>query len=119
MTPSQEIDKQILELSDWRGRLMTRIRALIHEADPDIVEEWKWGTGVYTHTVMICAVGAFKDHIKINFFRGASLPDPEGLFNGGLEAKLSRSIDLLETDPFHEAGFQALIRTSVALLSSK
>jgi hypothetical protein len=71
------------------------LRELIHEADPDLTEEWKWNTAVWTHNGNVCAVGAFKDHIKLNFFKGASLPDPYGLFNSGLDAKASRSIDLM------------------------
>jgi hypothetical protein len=88
MNPSEQIDHQIAELNDWRGVLMTKLRRLIHEADSEIAEEWKWGTGVWTHKGMVCALGAFKDHIKVNFFKGALLKDPNKLFNSGLEAKV-------------------------------
>lgn len=87
MNASELIDKQIAELADWRGQLFVRLRNLIHEADPDITEEWKWGTGVWTHNGMVCAVAAFKDHLKVNFFQGALLIDPNKLFNAGLDAK--------------------------------
>lgn len=96
MNASERIDKRIAELDDWRGKLFAKVRTLIHEADPDIVEEWKWDTGIWSHNGLVCAVGAFKDHLKINFFKGASLEDPNGLFNAGLEAKATRAIDLHE-----------------------
>ena len=84
MTPSELIDKQIQEAGGWKGELIAKLRKLIHEADPEIQEEWKWDVGVYVHTGMVCAVSAFKDHIKINFFKGAAVQDPHKLFNNGL-----------------------------------
>jgi hypothetical protein len=90
---SQQITKQIEELGDWRGTLCARLRKLINEADPNLTEEVKWGTAVWTSNELVCAVGAFKDHVKLNFFKSASLNDPKGLFNAGLDAKATRAID--------------------------
>ncbi len=118
MNPSKLIDKKIADLADWRGGLFARLRTLILAADPNIVEEWKWNTAVWTHNGMICAVGAFKDHMKINFFRGASLEDPHGLFNAGLEAKATRAIDVHEGDTVDESALTDLIRAAVAYNSA-
>src|SRR3970282_283428 len=107
-TPSQLITNQIAELADWRGKMLAQLRQLIHEADPDITEEWKWGTGVWSHNGSVVSIGAFKDHVKVNFFKGASLNDPKGLFNAGLEAKATRAIDLHEGDKLNEAALQDL-----------
>jgi hypothetical protein len=103
-----------------RGKLL-RLRKLILSADPDIVEEWKWDTPVWSHRGNVVAVGAFQDHVKINFFKGASLPDPHGLFNAGLEAKATRAIDLHEGDKINEPALRELVRAAVAhnLTSSK
>jgi hypothetical protein len=90
------------------------MRQLIHDADPEIVEEWKWDTPVFSHAGHVCAIGAFKDHVKLNFFKGASLADPDGLFNAGLEAKTSRAIDLTEGDRVDEDALKRLIRTAIA-----
>ena len=114
MKPSELIDQQIADLPDWRGQMYARLRNLIHEADPDLTEEWKWGTAVWTYNGLVCAVGAFKDHIKINFFKGSSIPDPHGLFNSGLDAKAMRSIDLYEGDTIDEPALKDLIRAAVA-----
>jgi hypothetical protein len=114
MNPSELITKQIADLPDWRGQLFARLRQLILEADPDLKEEWKWSTAVWTHNGLVCAVGAFKDHLKVNFFKGASLPDPHGLFNAGLEAKATRAIDFHEGDNIDESALQDLIRAAVA-----
>jgi hypothetical protein len=114
MNPSELIDQQIAGLDDWRGQVYARLRQLIRASDPDLTEEWKWSTGVWTKNGMVCSVGAFKDHIKINFFKGALLPDPHGLFNSGLEAKTSRSIDFYEGDPIDEPALQDLIRAAAA-----
>src|SRR4051812_12202597 len=92
LTPAQRITNQIASLADWRGPLLARLRQLILEADPAIIEEWKWDTAVWSHKGNVVAIGAFKDHIKLNFFKGAALADPQGLFNAGLEAKASRAI---------------------------
>src|ERR1700680_800310 len=97
MNASEQIDKQIAELDDWRGKMISRLRKIVHDADPDIVEEWKWGTAVFSDSGMVCAVGAFKDHVKVNFFKGALLDDKK-LFNAGLEAKATRAIDISEKD---------------------
>ena len=114
MTPSQLITERITELDDWRGEMLAQLRQLILEADPDIVEAWKWDTPVWTHNGNVVAVGAFKDHMKINFFKGASLNDPHGLFNAGLEAKATRAIDIREGDDINEAALKALIHAAVA-----
>jgi hypothetical protein len=114
MNPSELIDKQIADLGDWRGELLAHFRKLIHAAAPDITEEWKWGTAVYTQKGLVCAASAFKDHAKLNFFKGAYLEDPKGLFNAGLEAKATRAIDLHQGDRLQEAALQDLIRCAVA-----
>jgi hypothetical protein len=114
MKPSELIDKQIADLPDWRGQMFARLRELIHEADPNLTEEWKWNTAVWTYKGMVCALGAFKDHVKINFFKGATLQDPHGLFNAGLDAKTSRSIDLHDGDTINEPALKDLIRAAVA-----
>jgi len=114
LTPSQLITNQIAGLTDWRGQLMSRLRELIHEAAPGITEEWKWGTAVWSQKGNVVAAGAFKDHIKLNFFKGASLDDPKGLFNAGLDAKATRAIDFSEGDEIQEAALMDLIRTAVA-----
>jgi len=90
MDASEQITQHIKALTDWRGKLLARLRKLILATDPDIVEEWKWGTPVWSHKGNVVAVGAFQDHVKVNFFKGASLSDPHGLFNAGLEAKATR-----------------------------
>jgi hypothetical protein len=114
MNPSELIDQQIADLPDWRGQLFARLRQLINEANSELVEEWKWNTAAWSSKGMVCAVSAFKDHVKINFFKGASLPDPHGLFNSGLEAKASRSIDFSEGDGIDEPALKELIRAAVA-----
>ena len=111
-TPSEQIDKQIADLADWRGQRMAELRKIINEADPNLKEDWKWDTPVWTAKANILALGAFKDHLKINFFKGASLEDPKGLFNAGLDAKASRSIDLHEGDSIDEDALKDLIRAA-------
>lgn len=111
---SQLITSHIAELGDWRGKLVARLRKLILAADPDIVEEWKWGTPVWSRKGNVVSVGAFQDHVKINFFKGASLPDPHGLFNAGLEAKATRAIDLYEGDKLNEPALKELVRAAIA-----
>ena len=115
MNASEQITQRINELADWRGKMLARLRKLILAADPGIVEEWKWDTPVWSHRGNVVAVGAFQDHIKVNFFRGASLPDPHGLFNAGLEAKATRAIDLYKGDKLDEPAVRDLIRAAVAL----
>ena len=118
-SPSENIDRFIVGLADWRGDLISRLRALINEAEPALKEDWKWDTPVWSSSGNVCAVGAFKDSVKINFFKGASLPDPQGLFNGGLQAKASRSIDLAEGDSIVEGALQDLVRAAAAHNSVK
>jgi len=112
---AQLVTDYITELADWRGTLLARLRKLILAADPGITEEWKWGTPVWSHNGNVVAVGAFKDHLKINFFKGASLPDPHSLFNAGLDAKATRAIDLSDGDKINEAALKELVRAAVAL----
>lgn len=111
---SSQIDAFIVALAGWQRETVTRLRRLIHEADPDIVEEWKWGVPVYADHGNVCATGVFKNGVKLNFFKGASLPDPTGLFNAGLEAKGSRAIDLAEGEFPNESALTALIREAAA-----
>ena len=119
MNPSELIDNQIKELGDWRGDMFAELRRIIHEADPAITEEWKWGTGVWTHDGMVCAVGAFADHLKINFFQGAALADPESLFNAGLDAKKTRAIDFHAGAKIKRKPLKDLVRAAVALNASR
>jgi len=118
-TPSQNITHHIAELADWRGTLVARLRQLILDANPAMVEEWKWDTPVWSHQGNVVAVGAFKDHVKLNFFKGAALPDPHRLFNAGLDAKATRAIDIHEGDTIDEVALQELIRAAVAQNASK
>jgi hypothetical protein len=113
------INQYIQSLPAWQRDKVARIRELIHKADTGIVEEWKWDTPVFARGGNVCAVGAFADHVKVNFFRGASLDDPHGLFNAGLEAKSSRAIDLREGDALNEPAFEALVRLAAAVGNSK
>ncbi len=114
MNPSEQIDKQIAELADWRGSMIARLRTFIHEADPDITEEWKWDTGVWSHQGLVCAISTFKKAVKMNFFQGASLEDSQKLFNAGLDAKKTRAIDFREGEVVDEAALKDLIRAAVA-----
>ena len=114
MNASELIDNRIAELGDWRGQIMARIRKLVHEAAPDIVEEWKWDTPVWSQNGNVLAAGSFQDHVKINFFEGALLADHH-LFNAGLDAQKTRAIDIYEKDTLDDAAFQDLVRAAVAL----
>ena len=114
MDPSATIDQHIAELSDWRGSLSARLRNLILAAEPDITEEWKWNSPVWSDHGLVVSLGIFKDHIKLNFFQGASISDPQGLFNAGLEAKASRAIDFRAGDAVDAAAVKDLIRAAVA-----
>jgi len=114
VTPSELIDNEIAGIKDWRGPMSARLRALILEAGPELMEEWKWNTAVWTYKGNVCAVGAFKDHVKVNFFQGAKLLDPAGLFNAGLEAKTSRGIDFHEGDEIKEPALKQLVQAAVA-----
>jgi hypothetical protein len=115
---AQLITDYITELGGWRGKLLARLRQLILEAAPGLTEEWKWGTPVWSLKGNVAAVGAFKDHLKINFFKGAALPDPQSLFNAGLDAKATRAVDLFEGDKLNEAALKELVRAAVALNTS-
>jgi len=119
LTPSQNIDKFIKELTDWRGKWIAKFRALILKTAPEVTEEWKWGVPVWAYKGNVVASGVFKDHVKLNFFKGASLNDPKKLFNAGLEAKATRAIDISEGDKLDEAALKDLIRQAVALNSAK
>ena len=115
-SPSDLIDARIEDLGDWRGELLSRIRALIKEADPEVVEEWKWrGVPVWYHAGMICTGETYKNHVKMTFAKGASLKDPSGLFNAGLEGNVRRAIDFHEGDKVDAKALKALIRAAVAL----
>jgi len=113
-SPSQLISMQIAKLDDWRGDVYLRVRELINEAVPGISEAWKWNTAVWESDGLVCAVGAFKDHVKINFFKGASLADPKGLFNAGLDAKGSRAIDIGKGAEIDEPALKELVRKAAA-----
>ena len=114
MDPSKLIDNQIAQLTDWRGKTMAKLRKIIHDAEPEITEEWKRHTAVFTYNGLVLAVGSFKRSVKVNFFQGASLPDPQELFNAGLDAKKTRAIDFYENDKINESELKDLIRSAVA-----
>jgi hypothetical protein len=118
LTPSQRIDNYINGLNDWRGKLLARLRKLILESSPDLTEDWKWETPVWVYKGNVVAGGVFKDHVKLNFFKGASLPDPKKLFNAGLDAKATRAVDIHENDKIDEAALKELVRTAVVLNSA-
>ena len=120
MTDSQLIDRKIEALGDWRGEMLARIRKLIKEADPDVVEEWKWrkpsnpsGVPTWSHAGIICTGETYKDKVKVTFARGASLDDPSGLFNASLDGGTRRAIDFHEGDTLDEEALQALVREAV------
>jgi hypothetical protein len=118
-SPSQLIDARIKELSDWRGETLARVRILIKQADPEVVEEWKWrGVPVWSHAGIICTGETYKNVVKMTFAKGASLEDPSGLFNSSLEGNTRRAIDLHEGDKIDEKALKALIRAAVALNTS-
>ena len=118
-TPSQLIDARIEELRDWRGEKLARIRALVKEADPNVVEEWKWrGVPVWSHDGMICTGETYKEVVKVTFAKGASLEDPAGLFNSSLEGNTRRAIDFHEGDKIDAEALKALVRAAVALNTS-
>ncbi|TIP80668.1 MAG: DUF1801 domain-containing protein [Mesorhizobium sp.] len=115
-TPSQSIDARINELSDWRGEMLARVRTLIKQADPEVVEEWKWrGVPVWEHAGIICTGETYKNVVKMTFAKGASLEDPSGLFNSSLEGNTRRAIDIHEGDQIDDEALKALIRAAVAL----
>ena len=109
------ISKRIAELGDWRGQTLARVRALIREADPEVVEEWKWmGTPVWSHDGILCTGESYKSVVKLTFARGASLEDPTGLFNASLDGKVRRAIDIREAEIIDAPAFRALVRAAVA-----
>jgi hypothetical protein len=118
---SASIDERIKELGDWRGKTLAKVREIIHAADPEIVEEWKWakptnpGTPVWSHGGIVCTGETYKDHVKMTFAKGAALEDPSGLFNSSLEGNVRRAIDIHEGDKVDEAALKDLIRAAVAL----
>jgi len=119
-SPSQLIDARIKELGDWRGETLARLRALIKEADPEIVEEWKWrGVPVWSHAGIICTGETYKNVVKMTFAKGAALADPAGLFNASLEGTTRRAIDVREGETIDEAALKALVRAAVTLNQSK
>ena len=119
-SPSRLIDARIRELGDWRGETLARVRALIKEADPEVVEEWKWwGVPVWSHDGIICTGETYKAVVKLTFAKGASLEDPVGLFNSSLEGNTRRAIDIREGEDLDADAFRALIRAAVALNGSK
>jgi hypothetical protein len=119
-SPSRMIDDRIRELGDWRGETLARLRALIHEADPDVVETWKWrGVPVWEDAGIICTGETYKQVVKLTFAKGAALPDPSGLFNSSLEGNTRRAIDLREGETVHEEALKTLVRAAVTLNRSK
>jgi hypothetical protein len=123
-SPSQSIDARIKELGDWRGKTLAKVRALIKQADPEVVEEWKWkkpsnpGVPVWSHQGLICTGETYKSVVKLTFLKGASLEDPAGLFNSSLEGNTRRAIDIREDEEIDEQAFVALIRAAVSLNES-
>src|SRR6516164_2356262 len=118
-TPSQLIDARIEELGDWRGELLSRLRTLVKQSDPEVVEEWKWrGTPVWSHDGLVCTGETYKNVVKMTFAKGASLEDPSGLFNSSLEGNTRRAIDFHEGDKIDATALKALIRAAVALNTS-
>jgi hypothetical protein len=124
-SPSQQIDARISELGDWRGETLGRVRGIVREADPDVVEEWKWakatspGTPVWSHDGIICTGETYKDKVKLTFAKGASLEDPSGLFNSSLEGNVRRAIDIHEGEEIDEDALKDLVRAAVTLNQSK
>ena len=119
-SPSRLIDERIEELGDWRGETLSRCRALVKDAEPEIVEEWKWrGVPVWYHNGMVCTGEAYKDYVKMTFAKGAALEDPSGLFNSSLDGNTRRAIDFHEGEEIDEEALKALIRSAIALNRSK
>ena len=119
-SPSQLIDARIEELGDWRGEMLSRLRALVKEADPEVIEEWKWrGVPVWSHDGLICTGETYKNVVKMTFAKGAALKDPAGLFNSSLEGNTRRAIDLREGEKIHEEALKTLVRAAVTLNKSR
>ena len=117
-TPSKKIDARIKEMGDWRGKTLARLRKLIKEADPKVVEEWKWNVPVWSHDGIVCTGETYKSHVKLTFAKGARVKDPEGLFNSSLDGNTRRAIDFREGDEADADAFKALIRAAVAVNKS-
>ena len=113
-SPSRLIDAKIKELDDWRGRTLSRVRALIKQADPEVVEEWKWSVPVWSHDGIVCTGEAYKAAVKLTFARGATIPDPARLFNSSLEGNTRRAIDIREGEQVDAGAFKALVKAAVA-----
>ena len=118
MAPSQRIDARISELSDWRGRMLSRLRALVKEADPEVIEEWKWNVPVWSHDGLICTGETYKNIVKMTFAKGASLEDPSGLFNSSLYGNTRRAIDFRDGEQIDEEALKTLVRAAVTLNKS-
>ena len=118
-SPSQLIDARIKELGDWRGKMLGRLRALVKEADPEVVEEWKWGVPVWSHDGLICTGETYKNAVKMTFAKGAALKDPSGLFNSSLDGNTRRAIDFHEGEKIDEEALKTLVRAAVSLNKSK
>jgi hypothetical protein len=114
-SPSQLIDARIKELGDWRGKMLSRLRTLVKEADPEVVEEWKWNVPVWSHDGLICTGESYKNVVKMTFAKGAALRDPSGLFNSSLEGNTRRAIDFHEDEKIDEGALKSLVRAAVAL----
>ena len=114
-SPARLIDARIKELNDWRGKTLSRVRALIKQADPEVVEEWKWSVPVWSHDGLICTGETYKSAVKLTFAKGAALADPAGLFNSSLEGNTRRAIDIRESEEVDADAFKALIRAAVTL----
>ena len=117
-SPSRLIDARIKELGDWRGRMLRRLRALVKEADPEVVEEWKWNVPVWSHDGLICTGETYKNVVKMTFAKGAALRDPSGLFNSSLEGNTRRAIDFHEGEKIDEEALKSLVRAAVTLNQS-
>jgi len=118
-SPSQMIDERIEDLGDWRGKMLSRLRKLIKQADPEVVEEWKWSVPVWSHDGLICTGETYKNVVKMTFAKGASLEDPSGLFNSSLEGNTRRAIDFHEGEKIDEKALKALIRAAVTLNAAR
>ena len=118
-SPSRLIDARIQELADWRGEMLGRVRAMIKAADPDVVEEWKWGGPAWSHAGLICTGETYKKVVKLTFAKGAALKDPSGLFNSSLEGNTRRAIDFREGEKINEKALEALVRAAVTLNKAK
>jgi hypothetical protein len=118
-SPSQLINARIKELGDWRGKMLNRLRALVKEADPEVVEEWKWNVPAWSHDGLICTGETYKNTVKMTFAKGAALKDPSGLFNASLDGNTRRAIDFCEGEQINEGALKTLIRAAVALNRSK